>query len=152
MNKVILVGRLTRDPDIRYSNSQNGEQMAIARYTIAVDRRFARRNSGDNQQTADFIGCVAFGRQAEFAEKYLKQGTKIGISGRIQTGSYTNKDGQKVYTTDVVVEEQEFVESKGANPGSQGGYEPQAAPAPEAASADGFMNIPEGIENDLPFK
>lgn len=152
MNKVILVGRLTRDPDVRYSNSQNGEQMAIARYTLAVDRRFARRNGGDNQQTADFISCVAFGRQGEFAEKYLKQGTKIGVSGRIQTGSYTNKEGQKVYTTDVVVEEQEFVESKGGNTGSQGGYEPQSAPSPEAASAEGFMNIPEGIENDLPFK
>ena len=126
--------------------------MAIARYTLAVDRRFARRNGGDNQQTADFITCVAFGRQGEFAEKYLKQGTKIALTGRIQTGSYTNKDGQKVYTTEVVVEEQEFAESKGAASGSQGGYEPQGAPAPEDASAEGFMNIPEGIENDLPFK
>jgi len=152
MNKVILMGRLTRDPDIRYSNSQTGEQMAIARYTIAVDRRFARRNAGDNQQNADFISCVAFGRQGEFAEKYLKQGTKIALTGRIQTGSYTNKEGQRVYTTEVVVEEQEFAESKGAVGQSQGGYEPQSAPAPEDASAEGFMNIPEGIENDLPFK
>jgi single-strand DNA-binding protein len=153
MNKVILMGRLTRDPDVRYSNSQTGEQMAIARYTVAVDRRFARRaGAGDNQQNADFISCVAFGRQGEFAEKYLKQGTKIALTGRIQTGSYTNKEGQRVYTTEVVVEEQEFAESKGAGGQSQGGYEPQSAPAPEAASAEGFMNIPEGIENDLPFK
>ncbi|MCR4846620.1 MAG: single-stranded DNA-binding protein [Eubacterium sp.] len=151
MNKVILMGRLTRDPDVRYTNSQNGDQMAIARYTLAVDRR-GRRNGGDSQQSADFISCVAFGRQGEFAEKYLKQGTKIAVTGRIQTGSYTNKDGQKVYTTDVVIDEQEFAESKGAASGSQGGYEPQAAPSPEDASAEGFMNIPEGIENDLPFK
>ena len=119
MNKVILMGRLTRDPDVRYSNSQNGDQLAIARYTLAVDRRFARRNGGDDQQTADFISCVAFGRQGEFAEKYLKQGTKIAVTGRIQTGSYTNKEGQKVYTTEVVVEEQEFAESK-ANSDSSG--------------------------------
>ncbi|SNU06934.1 single-strand binding protein [Lachnospiraceae bacterium] len=152
MNKVILMGRLTRDPEVRYSNSQNGDQMAIARYTLAVDRRFARKNGGDNQQTADFITCVAFGRQGEFAEKYLKQGTKIAVTGRIQTGSYTNKEGQKVYTTEVVVEEQEFAESKGAASESQGGYAPQAAPSPADASADAFMNIPEGIENDLPFK
>ncbi|MCR5103711.1 MAG: single-stranded DNA-binding protein [Eubacterium sp.] len=152
MNKVILMGRLTRDPDVRYSNSQNGEQLAIARYTLAVDRRNVRRNAGDNQQSADFIPCVAFGRTGEFAEKYFRQGTKVAITGRIQTGSYTNKDGQKVYTTEVVVEEQEFAESKGAGSQSQGGYEPQAAPAPEMASAEGFMNIPEGIENDLPFK
>ena len=151
MNKVILMGRLTRDPDVRYTNSQNGDQMAIARYTLAVDRR-GRRNGGDSQQSADFISCVAFGRQGEFAEKYLKQGTKIAVTGRIQTGSYTNKDGQKVYTTDVVIDEQEFAESKGTASGSQGGYEPQAAPSPEDASAEGFMNIPEGIENDLPFK
>ncbi len=150
MNKVILMGRLTRDPDIRYSNSQSGEQLAIARFTLAVDRRFARRNGGDNQQSADFISCVSFGRQAEFAEKYLKQGTKIAVTGRIQTGSYTNKEGQKVYTTEVVVEEQEFAESKGSE--SQGGYAPQNAPSPEDANADAFMNIPEGIENDLPFK
>jgi single-strand DNA-binding protein len=152
MNKVILMGRLTRDPEVRYSNSQSGEQLAIARYTLAVDRRNVRRNAGDNQQTADFIPCVAFGRTGEFAEKYFRQGTKVAVTGRIQTGSYTNKDGQKVYTTEVIVEEQEFAESKGANGQSQGGYEPQSAPAPEQASAEGFMNIPEGIENDLPFK
>ena len=149
MNKVILMGRLTRDPDVRYSNSQTGEQMAIARYTIAVDRRFARRNAGDNQQNADFISCVAFGRQGEFAEKYLKQGTKIALTGRIQTGSYTNKDGQRVYTTEVVVEEQEFAESKNA---SDGGYQPQGAPSTDVASAEGFMNIPQGVNDDLPFK
>ena len=153
MNKVVLMGRLTRDPDIRYSNSQNGEQLCIARYTLAVDRRFARRNGGDDQQSADFISCVAFGRQGEFAEKYLKQGTKIAAVGRIQTGSYTNKEGQKVYTTEVVVEEQEFAESKGASTGSQGGgYQPTAPAAPEGASAEGFMNIPDGIEENLPFK
>ena len=146
MNKVILMGRLTRDPDVRYSNSQNGEQLAIARYTLAIDRRNVRRNAGDNQQSADFIPCVAFGKTGEFAEKYFKQGTKVAITGRIQTGSYTNKDGQKVYTTEVVVEEQEFAESKGACSQSQ------ATLAPEQASADGFMNIPEGIEDDLPFK
>lgn len=152
MNKVILMGRLTRDPEVRYSNSQGGEQLAIARYTLAVDRRFNKRNAGDNQQNADFIACVAFGRSAEFAEKYLKQGTKIAVSGRIQTGSYTNKDGQKVYTTEVVVEDQEFAESKGSVSGSQGGYAPQSAPAPENVSVDEFMNVPEGIEEDLPFK
>ena len=102
MNKVILMGRLTRDPEIRYSAGDNA--MAIARYTLAVDRRF--RRDGNDQQSADFIGCVAFGRSAEFAEKYLRLGTKIVVTGRIQTGSYTNRDGQKVYTTDVVVEDQ----------------------------------------------
>ena len=111
MNKVILMGRLTRDPEIRYSQGENA--LAIARYTLAVDRRFAKRD-GSNEQTADFIGCVAFGKSAEFAEKYLKQGTKIAVTGRIQTGSYTNKDGVKVYTTEVVVEEHEFAESKSA--------------------------------------
>ena len=107
MNKVILMGRLTRDPEVRYSQGDNAS--AVARYTLAVDRRF--RREGD-QQTADFINCVAFGRSAEFAERYLRQGTKIAVTGRIQTGSYTNRDGQKVYTTDVVIEEQEFAESK----------------------------------------
>lgn len=152
MNKVILMGRLTRDPEVRYSNSQNGEQLAIARYTLAIDRRNVRKNAGDNQQSADFIPCVAFGKTGEFAEKYFRQGTKVAITGRIQTGSYTNKDGQKVYTTEVVVEEQEFAESKGAGSQSQGGYESQAAPAPSSANADGFMNIPEGLESELPFK
>lgn len=150
MNKVILMGRLTRNPDVRYSNTANGEQIAIARYTLAVDRRFVRKTGNDsNQQTADFISCVAFGRQAEFAEKYLKQGTKIALTGRIQTGSYTNKEGQKVYTTEVVIDEQEFAESKSVSE-NNGGYAPQQAP--NQAPSDAFMNIPEGIENDLPFK
>lgn len=146
MNKAILMGRLTRDPEVRYSQGENAT--AIARYTLAVDRRFKRDGS---DQTADFIGCVAFGRAAEFAEKYLHQGIKIAITGRIQTGSYTNKDGQKVYTTDIVVEEQEFAESKNAS--SAGGYQsaPQAAPVPSAAAGDGFMNIPDGIDEELPF-
>lgn len=147
MNKVMLLGRLTRDPEIRYSQQGDG-QMVIARYTLAVDRRFGRTE----QQTADFISCVAFGRSAEFAEKYLKQGTKIAIVGRIQTGSYTNKDGNRVYTTDIVVEEQEFAESKNAQSGGNGGG--NAAPSPMEApnyNQDGFMNIPDGIEDDLPF-
>lgn len=139
MNKVILMGRLTRDPEIRYTNGDNA--LAIGRYTLAVDRRFHR----EGEATADFINCVCFGRTAEFAEKYYRQGIKIVVSGRIQTGSYTNRDGQKVYTTEVVVEEQEFAESKNAGSGSS--HTPQ--PAPE--SADGFMNIPDGIEEELPF-
>ena len=110
MNKVILMGRLTRDPDVRYSN-QGDRQLAIARYTLAVDRKF-RRNSDSNEQTADFISCIAFDRQAEFAERYLKKGTKLVITGRLQTGSYTNKDGIRISTTDVVIEEQEFAESR----------------------------------------
>lgn len=151
MNKVILMGRLTRDPEVRYS--QAAEPLAIARYTLAVDRRFQRKDAGSNDQTADFISCVAFGRQGEFAEKYLRQGTKIAITGRIQTGSYTNRDGNKVYTTEVVVEEQEFAESKASSGnGGNGGYQSEDRPAPGNASADGFMSIPEGIENDLPFK
>ena len=145
MNKVILMGRLTRDPEVRYSSGDN--QMAIARYTIAVDRRF--RREGD-AQTADFINCVAFGRQAEFAEKYLRKGIKIAMTGRIQTGSYTNKDGQKVYTTDVVIEEQEFAESKNASGGNAGG-ESGSRPEPSSAAGDGFVNIPEGIDEELPF-
>ena len=146
MNKVILMGRLTRDPVVRYSAGENA--LAIARYTLAVDRRFKR----DGEATADFISCVSFGRTAEFAEKYFRQGIKIAISGRIQTGSYTNREGQKVYTTEVVVEEQEFAESKNASDHS--GFTnpaPAPAPAPSAASADGFMNIPDGIDEELPF-
>ncbi len=144
MNKVILMGRLTRDPDVRYS--QGPESMAVARFTLAVDRRYNRNAS---EQTADFISCVAFGRTGEFAEKYLRKGTKVVASGRIQTGSYTNKDGQKVYTTDVVVEEVEFAESKNAASGNLGGAPSQ--PASSSASAEGFMSIPDEIENDLPF-
>ena len=136
------MGRLTRDPEVRYS--QGGENsLAIARYTLAVDRRFKR--NGDDQ-TADFIGCVAFGRNAEFAEKYFRQRLKVVVTGRIQTGSYTNKDGQKVYTTDVVVEEQEFAESKAT---SQQNQQKPSGPAPD--NSDGFMNIPDGIDEELPF-
>jgi len=147
MNKVILMGRLTREPDIRYS--QGERSMAIARYTLAVDRRF-RKSSDTNEQSADFISCVAFDRSAEFAEKYLHQGTKVVVTGRIQTGSYTNKEGQKVYTTDVVIEDQEFAESKGAS--GTGGYQPASMPSPSSAINDGFMNIPDGVEDEgLPF-
>ena len=140
MNKVILMGRLTRDPEVRYA--QGNDNMAIARYSLAVDRRF--KKDGD-EQTADFINCIAFGKAGEFAEKYFRKGTKIAVVGRIQTGSYTNKDGQKVYTTDVVVEEQEFAESKGS--GSTEGTQTDKTPS----SSDGFMNIPDGIDEELPF-
>ena len=147
MNKVILMGRLTRDPEVRYSQGENST--AIARYTLAVDRRFRRNNDGE--QTADFIGCVAFGRSAEFAEKYFRQGLKVIVTGRIQTGSYTNKEGQKVYTTDVVVEEHYFVESKNANNGNASNSQSAPQNNQPAASNDGFMSIPEGIEEELPF-
>ena len=173
MNKVILMGRLTRDPDIRYSAGSGDQQQAIARYTVAVDRRMRRDNNDPNAQTADFIGCVAFGRSAQFAEQYLHKGTKVVVTGRIQTGKYTNREGQTVYTTDVVVEDQEFAESKASadryNAGQQGAsysdfqsssYQApasapvpaQAAPAPAAETGDGgFINIPEGIDQELPF-
>ena len=142
MNKVILMGRLTRDPEVRYSQGENA--MAIARFTLAVDRRFRRDDA-----STDFIGCVAFGKNAEFIEKYFRQGTKALITGRIQTGSYTNRDGQKVYTTDVVVEDQEFAESKSAQ--GESGFQGAASPQPSAAAGDGFMNIPDGIDEELPF-
>ena len=139
MNKVILMGRFTRDPEVRYSAGENS--LAIARYTLAVDRRFRR----DGEATADFINCVSFGKTAEFAEKYYRQGLKIVVSGRIQTGSYTNREGQKVYTTEVVVEEQEFAESK--NSGSSDNN--QSAPVNKNTD---FMNIPDGIDDtELPF-
>lgn len=138
MNKVILMGRLCADPEVRYSQNEN--QTAVARYRLAVDRRFKR----EGDQTADFIPCVAFGKAAQFAEYYLHRGTKIIITGRIQTGSYTNKDGQKIYTTDVVVEDQEFAESKGASGNIEGS-------APQAADPDGFMSLPDGIDEELPF-
>lgn len=166
MNKVILMGRLTRDPEVRYS--QGERQMAIARYTLAVDRR-GRRDAGQDAQ-ADFINCVAFDRAGEFAEKYFRKGMRVLVSGRIQTGSYQNKDGQTVYTTDVVIEDQEFADSKGASAGNDGfanqsygnpggqrygggqGYQPQSRPAPSSALADGFMNIPDGVDDEgLPF-
>ncbi len=149
MNKAILIGRLTRDPEVRYSQGESST--AIARFTLAVDRRFKR--SGETQE-ADFIGCVAFGKQAEFVEKYFKQGMKMVLSGRIQTGSYTNKDGQKVYTTDVVADDIEFAESKGNNGGDsgyQGGNHKEFRPEPSSAMGDGFMNIPDGIDEELPF-
>lgn len=136
MNKVILMGRLTRDPEVRYTSGE--EAKAIGRYTLAVDRRFKR----EGEATADFINCVAFGRQAEFAEKYFRQGIKILVTGRIQTGSYTNKEGRKVYTTDIVVEEQEFAENKKTE---------ETKPTAGNVDTDGFMNIPDGIDEDLPF-
>ena len=181
MNKVILMGRLTRDPEVRYTQGDN--PMCIARYTLAVDRRFSRGGNNDGN-SADFIPCVVFGKSAEFTEKYLKKGTKMAITGRIQTGSYTNKDGVKVYTTEVVVEDQEFAESKnaasgGGNYGGNGNYgggynsgnnyngggssnnggayqaprnsAPAPSPAPSTDSLDGFMNIPDGIDEELPF-
>ena len=153
MNRVILMGRLTRDPEVRYS--QGERSMAIARYTLAVDRR-GRRNqdSSAEQQTADFINCVAFDRAAEFAEKYFRQGMRVLVSGRIQTGSYVNKEGQKVYTTEVILDDQEFADSKGAS-SDMGGYTqsaPSQRPAPTSAIGDGFMNIPDGVEDEgLPF-
>lgn len=140
MNKVILLGRLTRNPEVRYSQGQNGEQMAIARFSLAVDRRFKK----DGEQSADFINCVTFGKTAEFAEKYLRQGTKICIEGRWQTGSFTNKDGQKVYTNDCVVEQIEFAESK-ASADQNNQQTTQQKP-------DDFISIPDGLEMELPFK
>ncbi len=149
MNKVVLMGRLTRDPDVRYS--QNSDQpLAIARYTLAVDRPFrSRNNNGNNGQNADFINCKAFGKAGEFVEKYLHKGTKICVSGRIETGSYTNKEGQTVYTTEVVVDEHEFAESKNSGNGGGGDYSrPQSAPS---GVEEGFINIPEGIDDEVPF-
>lgn len=142
MNKVVLMGRLTRDPEVRYSQGEN--PLAIARYTLAVDRRFKKDKE---EQSADFIQCVAFGKSGEFAEKYFHKGIKITISGRIQTGSYTNKDGQKIYTTEVVVEDQEFAESKSADHSNQGGY----AKPTVTTDDEGFMHIPDGLEEELPF-
>ena len=154
MNKVILMGRCVADPEVRYSQGENAT--AVARYRLAVDRKFKR----EGEPTADFIGCVAFGRAAEFAEKYFRKGTKLVVTGRIQTGSYTNKDGQKVYTTDVVIEEQEFAESKNSGNSENNNAVPSnaapsnAAPsnaAPSSSAGDGFMNIPDGIDEELPF-
>ena len=144
MNKVILMGRLTRDAEVRYS--QGDASTAVARFSLAVDRRFKR--DGDDQ-TADFINCVAFGRTGEFFERFGRKGTKFLVEGRIQTGSYTNRDGQKVYTTDVVVEQVEFAESKSSSDNS--GYVPADRPSPSGAAGDGFMNIPDGIDEELPF-
>ena len=143
MNKWTGIGRLTRDPEVRYTQGSN--PMAIARYTLAVDRRIKK----ENEQSADFIPCIAFGKSAEFVEKYLKKGTKMAVVGRIQTGNYTNKDGVKVYTTEIVIEEQEFAESKNASSGEQN-QAPQQKKY-EDPGFDGFMNIPDGIEEELPF-
>lgn len=136
MNKVILCGRMTRDAEVRYSQGESST--AVARFSLAVDRRFKR----DGEYNADFINCVAFGKTGEFMEKYGKKGTKFIVEGRIQTGNFTNKDGQKVYTTDVVVEQVEFAESKGSG---------TAQEQPKASNGDGFMNIPDGIDELLPF-
>lgn len=139
MNKVVLMGRLTRNPDVRYTHGEKAT--CVSRYTLAVNRRFSREGEPD----ADFIPCVAFGKNGEFAEKYFKQGTKVVVEGRIQTGSYTNRDGQKVFTTDVIIESQEFAESKKAEGNTN------ERPEPQQASNDGFMKIPEGIEEEFPF-
>ena len=145
MNRVILMGRLVRDPEIRYTSGERS--MAVARYTIAVDRR-GRARGKDNEPTADFINIVAFDKAGEFVEKYFRQGLRVLVSGRIQTGSYTNKDGQKVYTTDVIAEDQEFADGKSSPDGNQQG----GRPAPSDAIGDGFMNIPDGVEDEgLPF-
>ena len=144
MNKVILVGRLTRDPEVRYTQGEN--PMAIARYTLAVDRRFRR----DGEPTADFINCVVFGKSAEFTEKYFRQGLRVAISGRITTGSYTNRDGQKVYTTDIVVEEQEFAESKAESESNKTSNN-HTQSSSQGTSNDGFLNVPDGIDAELPF-
>ena len=144
MNKVILMGRLTRDPEVRYGGANNS---AVARFSLAVDRRFKR--DGD-EQTADFINCVAFGKTAEFLEKYARKGTKFVVEGRIQTGSYTNKEGQRVYTTDVVCENVEFAESKNSQSGGSS-FDGGAGFAPSSDAGDGFMNIPDGIDEELPF-
>ena len=152
MNRVILMGRLTRDPEVRYS--QGERSMAIARYTLAVDRR-GRKSQDKTEQTADFINIVAFDKSGEFAEKYFRQGMRVLVSGRIQTGSYTNKDGQKRYTTDIVVDDQEFADSKGisdGNDGSNNNYQADSKSALSGAAGDGFMNIPDGLEDEgLPF-
>ncbi len=146
MNKVILMGRLTRDAEIRYSQGETST--AVARFTLAVDRRYSKNAE---EQAADFISCVSFGRTAEFMERFGRKGTKFIAEGRIQTGSYTNKDGQRVYTTDVVVESVEFAESKSAASGNDGGFTPADRPSPSQAAGDGFMNIPDGIDEELPF-
>ena len=145
MNKVVLVGRLTRDPNVRYTQGQ--EQMCIARFTLAVDRRYRK----DGEQQADFISCVAFGRTGEFVEKYAKKGVKFDIAGRIQTGSYQNKDGQTIYTTDVVVEEIEFGESKNSAQANGTNTAADAGSTPTGGADDGFMNVPDEIDDELPF-
>lgn len=147
MNKVILMGRLTRDTEVRYS--QGEDACAIARFSIAVDRR-GRRDGGNGEQTVDFINCVAFRKTAEFLERFGRKGIKFVLEGRIQTGSYTNKDGQRVNTFEVLVENIEFAESKNASGGGDS-YNAPSAPSPSGAAGDGFMNIPDGIDEELPF-
>lgn len=142
MNKIMLMGRLTRDPETRYSQGES--QFAIARFSLAVDRRFKRQGEPD----ADFFNCTAFGKQGEFVEKYLKQGTKILLFGRVQNDNYTNKNGEKVYSVQIIAEEIEFAESKASQGG--GGFQP-VQPDPTQAADDGFLNIPNGIEEELPF-
>ena len=147
MNRAILMGRLTRDPEVRYSSGERS--MAIARYTLAVDRGFKRGDS--SEQNADFIPCVAFDKAGEFAERYFRQGMRVLVSGRIQTGSYTNKEVQKVYTTEVIIDTQEFADSKGASD-SGGGYQGTTSQSRSSVSSDGFMNIPDGVDDEgLPF-
>ena len=146
MNKVILMGRLVRDAEIRYTSGDNS--LAIAHFTLAVDRRCSKNTKGQN---ADFINCITFGKGAEFFERFGCKGTKFVIEGQIQTGSYTNKDGQKVYTTTVVVGNVEFAESKQATPRNAGGFAPAHRPTPSQAAGDGFMSIPDGINEELPF-
>ena len=144
MNRVILIGRLTDDPDVRYSDSGT----TVAKFSVAVDRRYKK----DGEQSADFPRIVAFGKTAEFIEKYFRKGNRIVLEGRLQTSSYTNKDGQKVYTTDVIVDQVEFGESKAPSANNGGEYQPTNRPAPSSAIGDGFMNIPDGVEDDaLPF-
>ena len=146
MNKVILMGRLTKDPELKYSTGER--QMAVAKYTLAVDRRVK-----GNEKETDFINCIAFGKNAEFTEKYFKKGQRVLIEGRIQTGSYINKDGKTVYTTDVIVDSGEFADSKGASDyTSTSSYTQSQRPTPSSANSDGFMSIPDGFEDDgLPF-
>nr|WP_314636573.1 single-stranded DNA-binding protein [uncultured Oribacterium sp.] len=140
MNQVVLIGRLVKDPEIRYT--QGEQPIAVANYTLAVDRRYKK----DGEPSADFIRCVAFGRNAEFAEKFMTKGRKFAVAGSIQTGSYQNKDGQTVYTTDVIINGQEFCDSKPASAGSSGNY------AGAATDSEGFMSIPDGVEDEgLPF-
>lgn len=141
MNRVILMGRLTRDPDIRYTSGENS--MAVARYTLAIDRTTKKQD----EQSADFISCVAFSKAAEFAEKYFRQGMRVLVSGRLQTSSYTNREGQKIYTTDVILDSQEFADSKGDSTEAKDKGRREAN-----VDADGFMNIPDGVDDEgLPF-
>ena len=150
MNKVVLMGRLTKDPNVRYSQGES--QTCVARFTLAVDRRFARKSEQDGQPSADFISCVAFGKTGEFAEKYAHKGTKFVVSGRIQTGSYQNKEGQTVYTTDVVVEDMEFAESKNnSSAGSSSDAKGSSSGHSQSDGDDGFTTVPDEIDDELPF-